>query len=311
MTKNTFYKNIFFKTDHTGKRTPSVVMWMLICAAVFGSYFLSQNKNRKTIKKTNQSIIRERDIIEASNVPLNKEQKKSVDLSKMFKFSESSTIRKTSPAKMPKFRSQADSKIIVFDDTQNYQSENIVPLGSMIKCLLIHNIVTNNFKSPVVVQVWENFNFGGKLLLPFGTRIYGTARAGRERDRILVTFHTIMFQDGKEVKIKALGLSEDGSAGLTGWIVNKHNKKLIIEMVLNFFSGLALGLQETATNAVTSLPQVTVSSRNAVLEGVGNTFNKEAKRIQKDLDKADGYAIVTAGTELVVYFEKSTDMKPL
>ena len=82
-------------------------------------------------------------------------------------------------------------------------------------------------------------------------------------------------------------------------------------MAVNFLSGLALGLQQTATNAVTGLGEVQGNSRNAILNGVANTFENEAKRIQKEVEDAKGYAVVLAGNELVVYFEKESDVNPL
>ena len=251
-------------------------------------------------------LIKEREIIEASNSYAQVEEKPVVDLSEAFKIP-----AKEEPPKPKRIRGKIDSKMIVFDATNDYQSDQIVPLGSMVQCLLIHNIVTNNFSAPIIAQVWEDFYFDGKLLLPFGTRIYGTARAGKERDRVLVAFHTIVFHDGKEVPIKAVGLSADGSAGLTGVLVSKQNKKRFLMMALDFLSGLALGLQETATNAVTGLTEITTDSRNAVLEGVAKTFEREASRLEKEINAAEGYAIILAGNKLIVYFEKSTDVDPL
>ena len=305
MIKNISFKNVFFKKDHVGRYHPTRFTWCLIVIFVFGSFFLSKEKPKKPKREIKHQIIKERELIEASNAFSKSKEKSAVDLSEVLKMPAPKINRSK------EIIGKVDSKIIVFDQTNNYQSDQIVPLGSIVKCLLIHNIVTNNFSSPVVVQVWEDFYFGGKLLLPFGTRIYGTARAGRERDRVLVVFHTIVFQDGREVHIKAISLSKDGSAGLTGMIVSKQNKKRILMMAMNFLSGVALGLQETAANAVTGLTEITTNSRNAILEGAANTFEKEARRLEKEINAAEGYAIVVAGNQLIVYFEKSTDVKPL
>ena len=202
-----------------------------------------------------------------------------------------------------------NTKIIVFDDTKDYQSNWVVPLGSMVKCLLIHNIVTNNFEAPVIAQVWEDFYFDGKLLLPFGTRIYGTATAGRQRDRVIVTFHDIVFQDGKDIKINAIGLSQDGSGGLTGTVIDDGTKKTILAMAMNLLSGIALGFQQTSTNAITGIDQVEANSRNALLNGVANTFQKQAQQTQNDIENSKGYAIVLAGNELLSILKKKRMFK--
>ncbi len=305
--------DFFLKPDHSGKRTPTILTWVLLGLLIFGSYFIS--KQKKPLKKKDESpkaaIIQERDIVEAAHSSDKNGDVFKIDYSDIVSPVENKKpieeLLKTKKAAKPR----ANSKMIVFDGTKDYQSEQIVPLGSMIRCILIHNIVTNNFNSPVIAQVWEDFYFGGKLLLPFGTRIYGTAFAGRQRDRVTVKFHSIVFQDGTTIKIDAIGLSQDGSGGLTGTVIDNRNKKIFVEMAINFLSGLALGLQETATNAVTGLSEVETNSRNAVLNGIANTFEQEAKRIQKEIDASQGYAVVLAGNELIVYFEKESDVDPL
>ena len=305
MIKNISFKNLFFKQDHTGKRQPTILAWVCMCAIVFGSFFLSKNTGKVSKKEHKQDLIKEKEIFAASNAPIRKDENNGLDISQVLEIAKNEEINKAK-----RINGKVDAKMIVYDQTNDYQSDHIVPLGSMINCVLIHNIVTNNFSSPVIVQVWKDFYFDGKLLLPFGTRIYGTARAGKERDRVLVAFQNVVFQDGREIKISAIGLSQDGSGGLTGEIVNKSTKKKILAMALNFLSGMALGLQEKATNAITGLAEFTNSSRNAVLQGVANTFENESRTIQKDIDSADGYAIVLAGNPLIVYIEKSTDVKP-
>ncbi len=305
--------NLFLKKNNAGKRQPTVLTCVLIGLFVFCSYFLSYPK--KIVKaEDKETLIKEKDIIEAANndKSLSDEGKAfKLDYSQVFKPSEVKQTVTLPAASMPlpKTISPINTKIIVFDNTKDYQTNWVVPLGSMIKCLLIHNIVTNNFEAPVIAQVWEDFYFGGKLLLPFGTRIYGIASAGKQRDRVTVRFDNIVFQDGKTIKINAIGLSKDGSGGLTGTVIDEHNKKTFIEMALNFLSGMAVGLQQTATNQVTGLNEIEASSRNAILNGAANAFQGEAQRIKSDAENSKGYAIVLAGSDLVVYFEKEADVQ--
>lgn len=309
--KHTSVVDWFLKKDHAGKRTPTLLTWGLVAVFVFGSYVLSSSGNKEISEPEAEEIIKTIDIVEASN-----DRKalsgKGVSLDEVDKI-ETPKHRQVNldDTRRQFLMRKNNSKMIIYDATDSYTSEEVVPLGSMIKCLLVHNIVSNNFQSPVIAQVWEDFYFNDQLLLPFGTRIYGTAVAGRQRDRILVKFHSIVFQDGKTIKVDAIGMSGDGSGGLTGHIVDDRNKKIFVEMAVNFLSGLALGLQDTATNAVTGLTQVQNTSHNAILEGTANTFEKEAKRIQREVENAKGYAIILAGTEIIIYFEKPTDVNPI
>jgi Bacterial conjugation TrbI-like protein len=304
-------KELFLKTDNRGRKQPTFLTWGLIGLFIVCSSLFSHEKKPHYKSKAQQSILKEKDVIEAANSSL-KDQGTSfnLDYAQTVQTSQQnnsqlneSTLRNFRPAV------SVPTKMIVFDDTKDFKSKRIVPLGSMVNCLLIHNIVTNNFEAPVIVQVWEDFYFDGKLLLPFGTRIYGTASAERERDRVTVKFHDIVFQDGKTIKIHAIGLSQDGSGGLTGTVINDTTKKTIIGMALNLLSGMALGFQQTATNVVTGINQVEANSRNALLNGVANTFQKQAQQVQTEVENSKGYAIVLAGTPMVVYFEEESDMQ--
>lgn len=313
--------DLFFPKDYTGRRKISILtVAVILCVLSLPHYFLKKRSIKSSHSLTpEEQIIKKEDMIEMKNPKSDEKKKTFIDEIPLLLSQEKSkeTPQATQVKKLDsvrvdgeKPRRPANTPMIVFDTTDNARSDKIVPLGSMVKCVLVHNIVTNNFVSPVIVQVWDDFYFHD-LLLPFGSRIYGTARAGKERDRVLVSFHTIVFQNGKEIKIKAIGLSQDGSAGLTGIVIDQHNKKRVVSMLVNFLSGLTLGLQQTATNAVTGIDQVVTNSRNAVLQGAANTFEEEAKRIQKEIENAEGYAIVSAGSNLIVYFEQSTDVNPL
>ncbi|MBF0490435.1 MAG: TrbI/VirB10 family protein [Candidatus Omnitrophica bacterium] len=307
------YIQIFLKTDNRGRKQPTILAWGLVGILILGSCLLSKEKKPIPKKEPKQEIIKEKDIIEAANASL-KEQGSSfnLDYAKILpppEIKQSPIAPKITPPPSAKPLLPVQTKMIVFDDTKDFKSKRAIPLGSMIKCLLIHNIVTNNFEAPVIAQVWEDFYFDGELLLPFGTRIYGTASAGRERDRVTVKFHDIVFQDGKTITVDAIGLSKDGSGGLTGRVVDDSTKKTIIGMAMNLLSGMAVGFQQTTTNALTGINQVEANSRNALLNGVSTTFQKQAEHIQGDIEASKGYAIVLAGDELVIYFEKEADIQ--
>jgi len=304
-------KELFLKTDNRGRKQLTFLTWGLICLLIVCSSLLSQVQKPHYKSKVQQSILKEKDIIEAANSSL-KDQGESFN----FDYTQTKQLPRQNDlmsyeSALGNLRQTApnNSKMIVFDDTKDFKSKRLVPLGSMVKCLLIHNIVTNNFEAPVIAQVWEDFYFDGQLLLPFGTRIYGTASSGRQRDRVTVKFHDIVFQDGKTIKVNAIGLSEDGSGGLTGTVIDDSTKKTIIGMAMNLLSGMALGFQQTSTNALTGINEVEANSRNALLNGVANTFQKQAQQVQTDIDGSKGYAIVLAGNALVVYFEEEADMQ--
>lgn len=293
--------DMLFKKDHTGRRIPTVWVWTLVIVVVFSGYFFSKGDDklkREILEEQNQ----EDPVIQTIDVQLDEDSQQD----NLFDSFLTSALKKKEHYRTsnPKDRSV---HITVYDNTEEYSKEKL-PLGSMVECLLIHNIITNNFSSPVIIQVAEDFYFDGNLLLPKDTRIFGEARAGRERDRVLVAFKTIVFQDGTEVKVQARGLDHDGSGGLKAIIINKKTKAKVFTKVMNFLGGTLLGLQEKATNTVTGTNQIALNSRNAILEGGAKMFDEEAKRLLEQIKNAKGYGIVTAGSRLIVYFDESVEL---
>ena len=289
---------------------PTVLMWSLICVGVFATFLLSKGEKPVGDKSPKQEIIKRQDVANAS-IASNFVEKRREDIFASLLVS-GSNKGKTSKDIVRKTRNKTDPRVIVYDNTQSfgkYKTKRKVPLGTMIECMLIHNIVTNNFSSPVIAQVVDDFYFNGVLLLPRDARIYGEARAGRERDRVLVAFKTIVLHDGTEVLIKARGLNADGSGGIKATIINEFTKQKIMTRIMNFLGGMFLGFQEKTTNAITGLGQVSVNSRNAILEGGSKVFSEEAKRMQDEVRNAQGYGVIVAGERLVIYFDESVEIR--
>ncbi|MCK5580750.1 MAG: TrbI/VirB10 family protein [Candidatus Omnitrophica bacterium] len=291
--------DVLFKKNHTGKRIPTLLTWGLIALGVFAACFVSQDE--KVVKNEEGQAIINRQEITAVSIADKDVFKKSEDV--ITPLLRSDYKKKVVKKKAKPKDNQKDNK-----HAKKKRVKEKIPLGSMVECMLIHNIVTNNFSAPVIVQVVDDFYFNNVLLLPKDTRIYGEARSGRERDRVLVAFKTIVLHDGTEVSIKSRGLNADGSGGIQAIIINRQNKKKIMSKIVNFFSGVFLGFQEKTTNAITGVDQVALSSRNAILEGSAQTFKEEAKRMRNEIKKAAGYGIIVAGERLIVYFDQSADV---
>lgn len=305
----------FFKRDNSGKLIPTPLALILVGALIFSWYFFLE-KDSANVKKAK--------VIRSSAEPVTKEElitvtkPEQVQLSDDFSYlnellqeQKQAVKEPLIKAKMSRSPQYLQAPILVYDGSKDYKSSMVTPLGSMVKCILIHNIVTNNFEAPVIAQVWQDFYFRGKLLFPFGTRIFGRASAGRQRDRVVVKFHSAVFQDGRTISLKGLGLSKDGSAGLTGIIVDNSNKKVISEMAMNFLAAFTLALQDSYVSKVTGGTETSGNKRNAILQGAAGTLQKEAERIQEEIRKAEGYVIVLAGSDVVVYLEEEADVSPI
>lgn len=304
--------DFLFKKDHTGQRRPSLVFILILVCIVFGSYFLSGNENKTTDEIKSDPVINYKDVTSTKTDYSNKTKEE--DLIKPLLFTnppEKPKPKETIIEKIAEKHVRKDKKDInslIYDTTLSsrmQEREVKVPLGSMVRCILIHNIITNNFSSPVIIQVKKDFYFNGQLLFPRDTRIFGEARAGRERDRVLVAFRTVLFEDGYEVDFKGRGLNADGSGGFRAEIITENTKEKILSKIMHFLSGTLLGLQEKSTNALTGIDQVDVTSRNAILEGSAKAFSEQAKQMESEVNESKGYGIVPAGTDVILYVDSS------
>jgi len=284
-------KYLFKVEEHTGKRSLSLLGWGCIVVLIVFMFGLSMTK--KTRVKGNdekREFISKNEILNVIHAQNEKPIKGEVVIQK------SEFLNTDDPEYIP---------ISVIDHT-DIELSQAVPYGSIVRCILINRIITNNFSSPVVAQVKEAFYFNDTLLLPKGARIYGEAKSGIEDDRVLVAFHRIVLQSGKEIPINARGLNEDLSGGLQATIITNENKQKVIARIMNFIGGTLLGLQENATNALTGITQIENSSRNALLEGGAKAFDEEAKRVDASIERAQGKGVVTEGTEIFVFFDEKT-----
>ena len=280
---------IFKRVEPSGKRTLTTLGWVLVMALMMLFLMASFMKPERKVKDGGDGdYVTKEDILsiigtEPKAVVVEQEPKEKM----ITPYSEDQEI-----------------EYISVIDNSSYIETAAVPYGSIVRCILINRIVTNNFSAPVVAQVKDSFYFNDELLLKVGTRIYGEAKKGIEDDRVLVAFHRIVFQDGREIGINARGLNSDLSGGVQATIIDDDTKPRILARVLNFVSGTLLGLQDQATNALTGLNQIQNSSRNALLEGGAEALDEEAKRIDRSLEASRGKGVVPEGTEIYVFFDE-------
>jgi len=93
--------------------------------------------------------------------------------------------------------------------------------GTKIPALLGERVFSFNVDAPVVALIAKDFMAGEKAVIPKGSKFLGEANVLKSLDRINVRFHLLVLPDGREIRVNALALSEDGAAGIKGK-VEKH-----------------------------------------------------------------------------------------
>jgi type IV secretory pathway VirB10-like protein len=100
--------------------------------------------------------------------------------------------------------------------------------GTKIPALLGERVFSFNVDAPVVALVSKDFMAGEKTVIPKGSKFLGEANVLKSLDRINVRFQLLVLPDGREIRVNALALSEDGAAGIKGK-VEKHTDKKIVK----------------------------------------------------------------------------------
>ena len=103
--------------------------------------------------------------------------------------------------------------------------------GFTFDAVLKTAIFSFNTITPVICQTEFDISFLGKIMVPKGSKIIGTCNIEKSIDRVNVTFNTIVFPDGQEMKISGIALHTDGSGGIPGK-VKKQKARMPAKILL-------------------------------------------------------------------------------
>ncbi len=125
------------------------------------------------------------------------------------------------------------------DWQERKQSLNI-STGVKVKAHLANAIFSFNVSSPVIAVTDEDLKKDGVVLLPKNTQFIGDAGILKSRDRVNVKFSTMVFPDGREMKVRAMALGLDGSGGVKGKVDKQYDKSLLRAAGETALAGAAL-----------------------------------------------------------------------
>lgn len=135
---------------------------------------------------------------------------------------------------------------------QPQKPDCFMPTGFSFPARLDNAVYSYNVETPAVAVVERNINFLSKTVIPAGTRVIGTVAIQKSHDRVLVNFHTVVFPEGDEVKLSAMALSLDGSAGLRGKVENHKDSAVANTVLRSVVSGTQAALDITGVSPIAS-----------------------------------------------------------
>ncbi len=133
--------------------------------------------------------------------------------------------------------------------------------------------------------------------------ILGNAIQNSTQDRLLVTFHSVMFRSGKNMKVTAIAQDDSGADGLKAQVFSSKALMVAGAMAGSFISGYVASQQTQSSNAF-GFTQTPTTGRNAILQGVAGAAADQSKKLIDDSTKEKPVLVVERGTLVSVYFDE-------
>src|SRR5204862_1713296 len=175
-----------------------------------------------------------------------------------------------------------------------------------------------SIQTPIVGLITENIYHAGKLVIPAGTEVHGTAQTDRHRERIASGGSwTLIWQGGEELRLKAVALDRefsgdqegwgitDGSAGLRGRLIKSDDLAEIKLFAATFLSGAASALTEKEQTLFGSVDSRSLN--NAPFKGAEKVLSVYAQRIYEAIQKDGFYVRVPSGKQFYLYVLQTID----
>jgi len=197
-------------------------------------------------------------------------------------------------------------------------SEDFAPFGRLIPCELIVTVDSSSINTPVIGLVTEDVFHHGRVIVPAGTEVHGSAQVDRVRERIASDGRwTLVWQTGEELRVSGLALDRerdddgdgwgitDGSAGLRGRLIKRDDLAEIKMFAASLLSGAAEAFTTKQTSAFGSfaVPSLT----NAPLQGAQSVLDRYANQIQQSIERDGFYVRVPAGKQFYLYVTQTLD----
>lgn len=192
------------------------------------------------------------------------------------------------------------------------------PFGRLISCETVVTVDSSSIQTPIIGLVTEDVFHAGRLVIPAGTEIHGTAQADRHRERIASgNSWTFVWQTGEELRLKGVALDRefssgqegwgitDGSAGLRGRIIKSDDLAEIKLFAATFLSGAAGALTEKEQTLFGSIDSRSLN--NAPLKGAQDILKVYAQRIQETIQRDGFYVRVPSGKQFYLYVLQTID----
>ena len=222
------------------------------------------------------------------------------------------------PPALPPISLYAETATPGADKPVDTLGSDYAPYGRLVPCELVVTVDSSSISTPIIGLVTDDVWHDGRLIIPAGTEVHGTAKVDTVRERIASGGNwTFVWQEGEELSVTGMALDReqqedgngwgvtDGSAGLRGRIIKSDSIAEAKLFAATFLSGAADGLTTKVQTILGS--QVVSSVQNASLTGAQAILNAYAKQILDTIQREGFYIRVPAGKQFYLYVTQTLD----
>jgi hypothetical protein len=163
-----------------------------------------------------------------------------------------------------------------------------LPTGFTFPVRLENAVYSYNIETPAIAVVEKDVVYLHKVVIPADTHVIGTVGIVKSHDRVLITFHTLVFTTGDEVKVAGMGLSLDGTAGVKGKVETHKDSSVANTVLRSLMRGTQTALTVTGISPIAS----------GATEGLSQEATKELDTQRQEVTES---ITVEAETGLRVY----------
>lgn len=194
---------------------------------------------------------------------------------------------------------------------------HFLPQSEDIQAALYTGVISSNNEVDVRAGVVYPVYWHGKLIIPSGARLLGTASAGQMRDRIKVKFFKIVFASGESLPIDGVAVDMEGLEGIQGRRISDYAQQLIEPLLLQAATGFLNSFNTSNQTVSTFSDGSTVTTQknqdfSTQLTGAGIKAGQSAAQkiediITQDIGDYRPYVYVRGGTPFRIYLHNFID----
>ena len=176
--------------------------------------------------------------------------------------------------------------------------------GTRIAIRLTSRTVISSQSMPVIGVITADVVNDSDVAIAKGAKVLGTATFDDTNERAAIDWKTIVLPDGRERQFQAIGVSQDGQAGIEGKVSSNAVKNTVGETLTQFIGAYAQGsMSQGAFGASDG------GVSNGLKNAVAQTAKERASSMAETMKKEKKWIELSAGTDTQAVLSQSLSFK--